>query len=323
MPLSHSQFGAPPFRLPRKETIITSPPTATVRASITRRSRAAVAGLVAAAFIALGPSMLTAHDFWIVPDAFSVTSGGRIAARGQTSSLFPTSVSAVTPDRLADARVLTAERDMAIRSASIRGTSLVLAYRPTTTGQHVLAVRLAPRSIRESPASFRHYLDLEGAPEARQHYERTGQLPPVGGDSLTRRYAKYAKSFIEVGKGARAFDRVVGHPLELVPLSDPAALTVGDTLQLRVLLLGEPVPQARLHSGSVSGRAALSDTAFARRAAAMDQSVQADDAGLVSIAITRTGLWNVRTIQIVPAAPGSGANWDVHWATIVLGVTRR
>jgi ketosteroid isomerase-like protein len=31
-------------------------------------------------------------------------------------------------------------------------------------------------------------------------------------------------------------------------------------------------------------------------------------------------VWNVRTLQIVPAAANSGADWDVHWATLVFRV---
>ena len=275
--------------------------------------------LVVAAVSAAG-----AHDFWLVPDAFSVAAGGRIAARGQTSSLFPTSVSAVTPDRIVDARVLTANGDVPVREAAVSGPSLMLGYRPAREGQHLIAVRLAPRNMRESPASFRRYLDLEGAPEARQRYERQGLLPPVGGDSITRRYAKYAKTFVEVGKGPRAFARAVGHPLELMPLSDPSTLRAGDTLRLRLMMLGKPAAFARLHAGSVvQGAAALTDTVTARRAAADDRSVEADGSGVVAVTLTRAGLWNVRTIQILPAGKGSGADWDVHWATVTFVVARR
>lgn len=267
---------------------------------------------------------LAAHDFWLIPDAFAVTPGGRISARGQTSSLFPTSLSAVAPDRIVDARILTAGSDVAIRSAAVKGASLVIGHRPSENGQHVIGVRLGARSVRESPASFRHYLDLEGAPEARERYERTGQLPRVGGDSVTRRYAKYAKSFVEVGRGARAFGRAFGHPLELVPLSDPVSLRSGDTLRVRLMLLGKPAPFARLTAGSVTaGTAAMTDTTGARRAAASDVTVETDSTGVAAVAVDREGLWNVRTIQIVPAAAGSGADWDVHWATMVFRVTRR
>jgi hypothetical protein len=282
------------------------------------------AAAVVAALLAGSTSLLTAHDFWLVPDAFAVTPGGRIALRGQTSSLFPSSLSAVTPDRIVAARVVTANTAVTVRDVSVLGTSLRLAHPAAAAGQHLVGVQLAPRNVRESPASFRRYLDLEGAPEARERYEREGLLPRVGGDSITRRYAKYAKTVVEVGRGPRAFQRLLDHPLEFVPLSDPSALRVGDTLRIRLVLLGKPATSAHLHAGSIpAGPTALTDTAAARRAAARDVKLETDAGGVAAIVVTQPGLWNIRTLQIVPAAKGSGADWDVHWATLVFSVARR
>lgn len=281
-------------------------------------------GFVVAGLLAVGASIATAHDFWLVPNAFAVTPGGRVTVRGQTSSVFPTSLSAVTPDRIVAARVLTATTDVRVADVGVRGTSLVLGHRPASRGQHVIGVQLAPRMVRETPESFRHYLDIEGAPEARVRYEREGLLPPVGGDSITRRYAKYGKSFVEVGKGARAFERTFGHPLEFIPLADPSRLRMGDTLRLRLMLLGRPAIGARVHAGSIAaGPRMRTDTAAARRAMARDVSLETDSAGVVAVIVGRAGTWNVRTIQIVPAIKGSGADWDVHWSTIVFPVSRR
>lgn len=285
-------------------------------------------GLRMAAVIVLAlaapASLLTAHDFWLIPDAFAATPGGRLVLRGQTSSLFPTSLAAVTPDRIVAARIVTASAAATVRDVSVVGQSLRLAHTAAGEGQHVIGVQLAPRSVRESPASFRRYLDLEGAPEARQRYEREGLLPAVGGDSLTRRYAKYAKTMVEVGRGPRAFSRALGHPLEFLPLSDPSTLRVGDTLRVRLVLLGEPAASARAHAGFIAaGRAMLTDTVSARGAAAADVSLETDGRGIVTLVVTQPGVWNIRTLQIVPAPKGSGADWDVHWATFVFSVGKR
>ena len=289
-----------------------------------RRSSVAGTLCIVGTLLLAVATTVRAHDFWLVPDAFAITPGGRITVRGQTSSLFPTSLSAVTTDRIVDATVYTASAAQRIRALSTDRASLRLVHSPSGTGQHVVAVQLAPRTIRESPASFRRYLDLEGAPEARERYEREGLLPAIGGDSLTRRYAKYAKTVVEVGRGARAFQRVAGHPLEFVPLSDPSALRTGDTLRLRLILLGKPAPFARFHAGSVPDRpGARLDTTAARRAAARDVALTTDSTGVASVVITGPGLWHARTLQIVPAAPRSGADWDVHWATLVFPSTRR
>ncbi len=51
------------------------------------------------ALVGIGP--LLSHDFWLVPNAFRVSAGGELVVHGNTSSTFPTSVSAVTTERVA------------------------------------------------------------------------------------------------------------------------------------------------------------------------------------------------------------------------------
>jgi uncharacterized GH25 family protein len=195
--------------------------------------------LAAGVAVLLGTAAtLSAHDFWLVPNAFVVAPGGALEVRGQTSSRFPTSEAAVALNRIADARLIDAAGETPLSGLSRAGTSLLIRERPASPGQKVIAVALRPTSVRESPESFRRYLVLEGAPEAAERYEREGKLPT---DSITRRYAKYAKTIVEVGQnGPRAFSQTAGYPLEFVPLEDPSALKPGDTFAVRLLYRGAP-----------------------------------------------------------------------------------
>lgn len=265
----------------------------------------------ATAVFLLTAALLSAHDFWLVPDAFQVAPGDALEVRGQTSSKFPTSESAVALARISEARVVSASSEETVTDMSHSGKSLLLRHRPATAGQRIVAVALKPTSVRESAEGFKRYMTLEGAPQLAARYEREGLLPKT--DSITRRYAKYAKTVIEVGRGGpRAFSRVVRHPAELVPLNDPASLRAGDTLAVRLLYRGQPLANAHVHAGA----APAADS----RNAPKDQSLVTDAEGVARVAVAENGLWNVRTIHIVPAARGSGADWDVHWATLVFGV---
>jgi ketosteroid isomerase-like protein len=271
---------------------------------------------LAIAGLAVIVSELGAHDFWLVPTAFHLAPGAQIEVLAQTSSLFPTSSSAITTDRVAEARLIGSGEPERITDLVVAGTSLRLRARPATAGQRIVAVTLRPRTVRESPESFRRYLTLEGAPELLVRYEREGLLPR---DSITRRYAKYAKTIVEAGTGGpRSYARVAGHPLEFVPLTDPSGLRTGDTLSVRLLYRGQPLRGAHVHAGRAAA-SALTDTAAARAAARDDRSLVTDSAGVARIPITGDGIWNVRTLWIVPASRGSGADWDVHWATLVVG----
>lgn len=272
----------------------------------TRRRLGVVVPALAALTLFLAPSLF-AHDFWLVPNAFRFAPGETIEIRGQTSSRFPTSEAAVDPARVADARVLGARGEERIAELATAGNSLLLRHASSQAGQRIVAVSLHPRAVRESAEGFRRYLELEGAPEALERYGAAGLLPD---DSITRRYAKYAKAIVEVGEaGPRAYERLAGYPLEFVPLEDPAALSPGAVLRVRVLYRGEPLAGARVHAGSVVGDQQP-----------VERDYEADAHGIIRVPIDRFGLWNVRGIHIVPAGPGSGADWDTHWGSLVFKV---
>lgn len=256
--------------------------------------------------------VLTAHDFWLVPLNLQVDEGATLEVLGQTSSKFPTSEAAVAVDRVAAARIIGATTDEPITDLAHAGTSLRLRHRPNTAGQRVVAAQLKWRSVRESAAGFRRYLQLEGAADALARLEKEGRLPT---DSITRRYAKYAKAIVEVGiRGPRAYSRRAGHPLEFVPLSDPTTTRTGNSIRFQLLFNKQPLAGARVHAGPAPASSA--DTA-------RDISLTTDANGMVEVSTSAEGLWNVRTIHIVPSPAGAGADWDAHWATIVFGVGER
>lgn len=278
-----------------------------IRSRLLRRTAAGVTVLLGTA------ATLSAHDFWLIPNAFTIASGSVLEVRGQTSSRFPTSEVAVTPDRVADARIVDASGTTHLRDISVADQSLLIREPVRTPGQKIVAVTTKPRSVRESAEGFRNYLVVEGAPEALERYEREGKLPT---DSITRRYAKYAKTMVEVGRdGPRAYEQVVGHPLEFVPLSDPAALRAGDTLRVRLLFRGQPLAGIKVHASGVPAGAGVAPAAAAERA--QEVTADTDARGVVRIPVGREGLWNARTLHIEPAPAGSGADWDTHWVSFV------
>lgn len=245
-----------------------------------------------------------AHDFWLVPDAFQISADAEVVVRGQTSSAFPTSESAVAPDRVTSARIVGAMGEDVVSALTTHAGSLVLRHRPTSSGQKIVAVSVGWRHVKETADSFRKYLVLEGAEDALKRYDQSGRLPT---GAIVRRYAKYAKTVVEVGDGPRAFERVIGQPLEFVPLADPSDVSATSRLNVRLLFQGAPLAGAKVHAGRAKGAG--------KAAADITLTTTAD--GIVAIPVAASGLWNVRTIHVVPAPSGADADWEVHWATFV------
>lgn len=257
---------------------------------------------------------LLAHDFWIVPNAFVVAAGGTMEIRGQTGTKFPTSISAVAPERVAEARVVGASEDERITDLSVKDSSLILRHKPSTPGQRIVAVALVARTSRTTPANLKRYIALEGNAELAERYERDGTYPKT--DSVTQRAAKYAKTIVEIGKGGpRAFARAVGHALEFVPVIDPSMLHAGDSLAVRLLFRGQPVAGAHLHAGAAASPNAATDGGVQGK----DLSIVTGSDGVAKIPLAQPGLWNVRTLHAAPGAGGS-TEWEVAFATLVFNV---
>ncbi len=260
--------------------------------------------------LAEGARSANAHDFWLVPDAFQVAEGTSLRVRGQTGTHFPESESAVPVDRIADARILSAVGEERLTDFTIAGKSLVIAHRPSGSGERVIAMSLQVRTQRQSAAGFKRYLTLEGAPNVLARYERDGTQPV---DSITMHTTKYAKTLVQIGAGgAPAFARSAGHALEFIPLEKVSALRPGDTAHVRVLFRGKPLAQPLVHAG----RARVAG------AEAPDSGVttMGRDDGIVAIPIVAGGLWNLRTGFAAPIAGGSPVEWEVAWTTFVFRI---
>ena len=257
----------------------------------------------------------SAHDFWIIPSGFHIGQGETLEVLGQTSTRFPSSLSAVATPRVADARIVGAAGSTRITDLSQRGTSLVLRGRPTAPGQYLVAVSLTPTPARSPGAAFRRWLELEGAPGEATRLEREGAFQ--GSDSVTRRTLKTAKTIAQVGSGGpRMFGQPAGQPLEFILDADPASLRVGDTLSVRMVYNGRPVARGEAHAGGADWPIAEG----AQVPEPQDAHLEATEQGVLRLPITRGGVWNVRGIHVTPGASGTPREWDVHWATLVFQI---
>lgn len=258
-----------------------------------------------------------AHDFWLVPNALSFASGSDVEVLGQSGTKFPTSGGPTQPTQVAEARIVGKTSDEKVADLSVSGKSLMLRHKPRASGQYVVAVALATRNAKTTPERLQRYIALEGAPELAAQYEKEGKYPKA--DSVTQMSAKFAKTIVQVGdKGGRAFDKAIGHALELVPLDDPSTARPGGTLRVKLLFHGKPVANAVLRAGWGSPADVTADAPTG--AAKPDQVVTTGTDGIATVSVTEAGLWNVRTLYAA-AMQGMPEHWEVYFATMVVAIS--
>lgn len=124
---------------------------------------------------------------------------------------------------------------------------------------------------------------------------KKGTKKELPGATKSTSYEKFAKAVVPVGGSTAGFDTVVGQKLELVPLTDPAAVKVGGEMDVKVLLDGQATPATVL--ATYDG--------FTKNPNTYAYYTETDDTGVARIKITHPGLWLVRTELKLPGTSGS------------------
>ena len=264
---------------------------------------------VTAALLVAATTIL-AHDFWLIPDAFTIGGDSAVRVSGRSGTRFPAGT-AVQPTRVADARIVGPSSQTKITEMTVEGTSLRLSQKPAAAGQYLIVVGLAARATRAAPAGLLRFLRAEGGSDEAARLERENAF--AGRDSVVYHSASYAAPIVQFGRGGpRAFNVSTGQPLQFVPLSDPLQAHVGDTLHVRIEGNGKPLANTGVYASGTIDSATTN-------AASATLHLMTDANGIVHIPLGKAGPWNIRAAYVSPR-PGAAGEWDVARATYVFPV---
>lgn len=263
-------------------------------------------------------SVAGAHDFWLIPNALTFAPESTVQVNGKSGVRFPWG-SAVQPERVAEAWIIGASGRTRITELSVEENALRLRQKPGAAGQYRVAVALTPRTTRSTPAGLLRFLRLEGGGTEAARLERENAFG--GQDSAIYQGASYAATLVQVGRGGPpASSTSAGFPLEFVPVRDPARLQVGDTLRVKVVGGGAPVPGIGLDATP-----AMDSVASAAGAEPQNTwvTLSADANGIVHLPLTKSGPWLLRSAFVRRRAGGAANEWDVARSTYVFTVGLR
>jgi uncharacterized GH25 family protein len=283
--------------------------TARIVSSITTAGTAGMVSRVACLAFALAlpcAGSLAAHDLWIEPSGFTPPPGSRLAVRLRIGQLFQGDPFPRDPALLVRFAVVAgggAEEPIPGVPATDPAGFLVTG-RP---GLYQLVYASRHAAVELEAAKFGKYLAEEGLEQIAALRARRGQSAAAGREI----YSRCAKSFIAVGGDAGfGYDRVLGLKLELVPERNPYTLAPGEELPVRLLYGGAPLAGAKV--------AALPRDQTSRQVAA-----RTDAQGRVRLPLGGAGVWMVKAVHMIPAPPGSGADWESFWASLTFALPAR
>jgi uncharacterized GH25 family protein len=161
-------------------------------------------------------------------------------------------------------------------------------------------------------AKFEAYLKEEGLEKIVALRARQGKSAAAAKEVFSR----CAKALVAVGGASSrdpGYDRVLGQRLELVAEKNPYALAGGGELPVRLLYEGKPLAGALVMALQRDRPDNLPGKVMART----------DARGRVTLKLDRPGFWLVKAVNMIPAPPDAGADWESFWASLTLTLPAR
>jgi len=251
-------------------------------------------------------SVLLAHDLFLKLETYFVPPRTTVRIAVLNGS-FTKSEGAVTPDRLRDLSVVGSGGRVALPRASWRpqGDTTWLTLTTGSPGTYVVGASLLPREIALAAKDFNAYLEEDGIPDVLAARTRDGELTK----NARERYQKHVKAIFQVGDlRTRTFETVLGYPAEIVPLTNPYFVVVGDTVAFRCLVDGQPLAQQLVIAGGARDTTRIPEV-----------RARSDTQGVARFVMRTPGKWYVKFVHMVPVQ-GDSVNYESKWATLTFQV---
>jgi uncharacterized GH25 family protein len=254
----------------------------------------------------------SAHDTWLI----SATNFGRVGTPfrlGLTSGeTFPNDDFSIVSNRVARAIVREAGVTRALPRPSAAALRLEYMWTPRSAGVASVGIELQPRTLELEPRLIDEYLgEIDASDAIRATWKSLGDK-----QKWTESYTKHAMTFVRVAPARidspwiadKSWTRPLGLALELVPERDPTALRAGDTLVVRVLRRGVPVPGFSV--GAI------------REGRTKAMFFHTDAAGRARVIVDADGRWLLNGTSLRRSTTGATV-WESDFITATLHVAPR
>lgn len=270
--------------------------------------------MVIVSTLALTGAPAAAHDFWIRPSTFTPAVGEEIAVSLEIGHAGESEGYARNPARI--------EKFVIAGPGAVRDVPGAPGAHPAGQvslpggGVYVIGYRSNHARSELDAEKFGSYLREEGLEKVVEARAAAGESGKAGVEVYSRcaKSLVRAKGIAEDGMDAAGAGRVLGFTLELVPVGDPTVAKVGDVVEFRLLLRGEPCAGVKVEFSSEhkhdDGEAHAHEHEFARTSAD----------GTVSFTVADNGLCVVNCVVMERAGVSTGADWESWWASLTFGV---
>lgn len=263
--------------------------------------------ITAAVLLVVSVSVLSAHDMFFRLRAYFVAPATAMKI-SLLNGTFSKSENSIAWSRVLDLAVAGPAGRQKMDSASwdTRGDTSFLSYTPKVAGTYVVGLSTAPNELDMTAAEFNKYLADDGIPDILALRKTNGSL----NHKARERYHKHVKAIFQVGEARTdTWQKVLGYPAELVPMTNPYDAKRGSALSFRCLVDGKPIANQLVMIG---GRHP-DDSRLPM------YSTRCDAQGVVRVPLTAAGIWYVKFVHMEPTTGGK-VNYESKWASVTFAV---
>ena len=248
---------------------------------------------------------LLAHDLFMKLDTYFLAPDSQVTIPIYNGT-FMTSENSITADRVLDVSVVKQGKRISVGTERwLAGENNYTTYLTIETGPPgtvVIGTSTKARDFGLAAADFNGYLEVDGIPDVLEARRRDGELEV----DVWERYGKHIKAIVQVGDTpSDGYDIKLGYPAEIVPLSNPYELNVGDEIVVQCLVDGKPVSGQLVLAGGHGANGAIHET-----------EGRTDGYGNITVRISESGRWFVKFINMVKMPNDPDVDYESKWATL-------
>jgi uncharacterized GH25 family protein len=255
--------------------------------------------------------VLSSHDMYLKMKSFFVEPNQE-AVIYLYNGTFSKSENVITRNRMNDVSLINGGKTTHPNESSWteENNQTLLHFNSGQAGTSIAALSTKPNSIKLSAKDFAEYLVHDGIKDVYEARKKSGE----DSKEATEKYSKHVKAIFQVGdKQTDEYKKVLGYPVEFVPLSNPYAAKAGDELSFKLLKNGKPLANELVYGSFVGHHHHAADGSHQEAV-----ETRTDKNGIVKLKATK-GQWYLRTINMVKSKE-KGFDYESNWATITFEV---
>jgi len=250
-------------------------------------------------------SLASGHEFWLQTEKFRFSIGEEMKVDFMVGENFTGEFWDLTKHKVEKLDLYSSILPVKSLLKDIKPTKgKNVSYKFENEGTHLFVLESNSAFIEMEAGKFNEYLKEDGMENILDLKKKSNELNKRSKEY----YKRFAKLIVQSGsKTDETFRKRIGLRYEIIPLTNPALLKVGDYLECRLFWDNIPAPHTMVKVWNHVGNKTFL------------QNIYSEDDGTIKFPISSVGPWMVSAVKMIPSEK-QGADYQSLWASLVFGV---